>query len=123
MTSPPPSSHRSTQYFSIDAGSGMLFNVMPLDRERAAEYQLTVVAQDNGYPHQKALVAVTVVITDVNDHVPRFERQAYDVTVAERAPPSPILQLQVIVVVVVVDVVVVIVDVVSFGDGAQNNYV
>ena len=86
---------RSNQYFSIDTSTGTLYTVTPLDRERAASYQLTVVAQDNGYPHLNAMVGVEVIVTDVNDHAPRFERQSYEVTIAEKAPPSPIIQLKV----------------------------
>ncbi|KAJ8387281.1 hypothetical protein AAFF_G00159040 [Aldrovandia affinis] len=54
----------------------------PLDRETRAEYETVVVAEDGGVPPLLGTVALTIVVTDVNDNCPRFpEETRADVTV------------------------------------------
>ena len=86
---------RASQYFSIDPDTGILYTVVPLDRETTVSHKLTVVAQDGGLPILSAMATVTVLVSDINDHPPKFKRESYQVTVAEMAPPSGILQFQV----------------------------
>jgi len=49
---------------------------------------LQVSAEDGGTPRRSGSVVVDVVITDVNDNSPRFERAVYDVEITEHAPPQ-----------------------------------
>lgn len=64
-----------------------LQQVRALDRERRSEYRLTLVASDRG--HVTKLVetlVINVVVSDVNDNAPRFERQSYEIAAPEDAP-------------------------------------
>nr|XP_020659900.1 protocadherin-8 [Pogona vitticeps] len=63
----------------------------PLDRERVAEYNLTVVAEDLGSPPAKTVRRLTVRLADENDNAPRFARARYEVAVLENNPPGAYL--------------------------------
>jgi len=54
-----------------------------VDREMAAEYRLIVEAVDGGSPPLSGRVNVVVRVLDANDNSPVFDRQDYDVTIAE----------------------------------------
>ncbi len=56
-----------------------------LDRETTPSYALTVEAADGGVPALKGLMTVNVLIRDVNDNPPVFERTRYSATVPENA--------------------------------------
>uniref|UniRef100_K7FGK9 Protocadherin 12 n=1 Tax=Pelodiscus sinensis TaxID=13735 RepID=K7FGK9_PELSI len=67
----------------------MLLTNAVLDRERWAEYNLTLMVQDNGDYSLATWKHLTICISDVNDNPPLFERMMYDVTIAENnVPPS-----------------------------------
>nr|XP_056718519.1 protocadherin alpha-C1-like isoform X3 [Euleptes europaea] len=59
-----------------------------LDRERVAEYNLTVTASDLGSPPMASQKALRLQIADVNDNPPRFLTQRREVEVAENNPPG-----------------------------------
>lgn len=66
----------------------------PLDRESVSNYRLTLTAFDGGTPPRSASVQVAVVVLDVNDNRPTFDRSSYDVTVDENLPTgSTVLRL------------------------------
>ena len=48
-----------------------------------AEYRLTVEAVDGGSPPLSGSVAVVVRVLDANDNSPVFDRESYDVAIAE----------------------------------------
>lgn len=54
--------------FQLDSDSGTLYSNRPLDRERRADYRCSLDLSDN----QSALLVV--IVDDVNDNAPRFER-------------------------------------------------
>nr|XP_020655034.1 protocadherin alpha-2-like isoform X4 [Pogona vitticeps] len=60
----------------------------PLDREREAEYQLVVMAQDQGVPALSTSSSLVVPIGDVNDNAPAFAQPSYTVFVKENNPPG-----------------------------------
>ncbi|XP_078248621.1 protocadherin alpha-3 isoform X13 [Pogona vitticeps] len=60
----------------------------PLDREREAEYQLVVMAQDQGVPALSTSSSLVVPIGDVNDNTPAFAQPSYTVFVKENNPPG-----------------------------------
>ncbi|XP_061485321.1 protocadherin-8-like [Rhineura floridana] len=62
-----------------------------LDRERVAEYNLTVVAEDLGSPPAKTVRRLTVRLADENDNTPRFAKARYEVAVLENNPPGAYL--------------------------------
>uniref|UniRef100_S4R5U6 Cadherin domain-containing protein n=1 Tax=Petromyzon marinus TaxID=7757 RepID=S4R5U6_PETMA len=57
-----------------------------LDRETRARHSFVLRAWDGGSPPRWGAARVTVTITDVNDHVPRFERSEYLARVREGGP-------------------------------------
>ncbi|NWU30854.1 PCD12 protein, partial [Dyaphorophyia castanea] len=56
-----------------------------LDRERRAEYNLTLVVRDMGELSLAVLKHLTICISDVNDNAPAFEKAAYEAAVAENS--------------------------------------
>lgn len=69
--------------FSIDPVSGMVSVASALDRETTAEYNLLVVAEDQGRPARSATATLLVQVSDVNDNVPTFPEVEYQVEVLE----------------------------------------
>uniref|UniRef100_H3BYS3 Protocadherin 7 n=1 Tax=Tetraodon nigroviridis TaxID=99883 RepID=H3BYS3_TETNG len=65
-----------------------------LDREQRDSY-LTLRVRDGGDPPRSSQAILRVMITDVNDNSPRFEKSVYEADLPENSPPgSPILQLK-----------------------------
>ncbi|XP_064376835.1 protocadherin gamma-B5-like isoform X5 [Dromaius novaehollandiae] len=72
--------------FAVVASSGSSYKVVTaslLDRERAAEHNVTVVASDRGSPALSSRSALALAVSDVNDNAPVFEEAAYSAYVAE----------------------------------------
>uniref|UniRef100_A0A8C3U1Y8 Protocadherin 12 n=1 Tax=Catharus ustulatus TaxID=91951 RepID=A0A8C3U1Y8_CATUS len=66
-----------------------------LDRERRAEYNLTLVVRDMGELSLAVLKHLTICISDVNDNAPAFEEAAYEAAVAENsAAPAFLLTVR-----------------------------
>lgn len=63
----------------------------PLDRERVAEYNLTLVAEDLGSPPAKTVRRLTVRLADENDNPPSFARPRAEVVLPENNPPGAYL--------------------------------
>nr|XP_032810919.1 protocadherin-10 isoform X2 [Petromyzon marinus] len=78
--------------FALRASDGgedyTLVTATQLDREAAAEYNLTVVARDNGVPPLVSVKTFAVRVTDENDNAPRFSRSAYELHVPENNIPG-----------------------------------
>ena len=68
-----------------------------LDREVSPQgYNLTLRATDRGVPFRVKTKNVHVRLGDFNDHSPVFDREVYEVSVNESAPPgTPIVRLKV----------------------------
>lgn len=75
-----------TDLFRINASTGDIFLLRPLDRENVEEYTLTLVAMDTGSPPLTGSGVVRVAVLDVNDHSPEFARQEYVAEVTENLP-------------------------------------
>ncbi|XP_043826210.1 protocadherin-7 isoform X3 [Dromiciops gliroides] len=66
-----------------------------LDREQRDSYELTLRVRDGGDPPRSSQAILRVLITDVNDNSPRFEKSVYEADLAENSTPgTPILQLR-----------------------------
>ncbi|KAG9345783.1 hypothetical protein JZ751_008928 [Albula glossodonta] len=66
-----------------------------LDREQRDSYELTLRVRDGGDPPRSSQAILRVMITDVNDNNPRFEKSVYEADLAENSSPgAPILQLK-----------------------------
>ncbi|XP_075707206.1 protocadherin-8-like [Rhinoderma darwinii] len=63
--------------------SFMIVTTTALDREKIAEYNLTLVAEDMGFPSLKTIKLYTVRVCDENDNAPQFTKQIYEVSVLE----------------------------------------
>ncbi|XP_071884699.1 cadherin EGF LAG seven-pass G-type receptor 2 isoform X3 [Anas platyrhynchos] len=74
-------------HFYIDAQTGALDVVSPLDYEASKEYTLRIRAQDGGRPPLSNISGlVTVQVLDVNDNAPIFVSTPFQATVLENVP-------------------------------------
>ncbi|KAL1023572.1 hypothetical protein UPYG_G00042580 [Umbra pygmaea] len=76
----------SSDYFSIDRETGVIWIVCMLDQEDKQQHKLTVRAVDGGVPALSSEVTVMVEVTDLNDNAPAFTEGVYEATVSELAP-------------------------------------
>ncbi|PKU33796.1 protocadherin gamma-c5-like [Limosa lapponica baueri] len=88
-----PNSH-----FSLDVKQqqdGKLFPELvlehALDREEQPELQLVLTAMDGGSPARSGTAQITVLVLDVNDNAPTFDRATYKVQVLENTPVGALL--------------------------------
>ncbi|KAM3934041.1 protocadherin-8-like [Leptodactylus fuscus] len=63
--------------------SYMIVTTSTLDREKIAEYNLTLVAEDLGIPSLKTIKQYTIRVSDENDNAPQFTKQIHEVSVLE----------------------------------------
>ncbi|XP_078459193.1 protocadherin Fat 1-like isoform X2 [Lampetra planeri] len=78
--------------FSVDAESGWVRTLRPLDREARAGHELVVVATDLGDPARlSATASVRVAVADANDCPPRFSRDTYAGDVPEDSAPGQVV--------------------------------
>ncbi|XP_053313620.1 protocadherin-8-like [Spea bombifrons] len=68
--------------------SFMIVTTSSLDREKIAEYNLTVVAEDKGYPSLKTNYHYTIRVSDENDNPPMFSKPAFEVSILENNAPG-----------------------------------
>jgi len=59
-----------------------------VDREACDHYTLVVFADDAGSPPRSASLHVDVVVTDINDHRPVWQRVNYDTEISENVDPA-----------------------------------
>ncbi|XP_053561322.1 cadherin EGF LAG seven-pass G-type receptor 2-like [Bombina bombina] len=80
--------------FTIDADTGAVTTTMQLDYEDQVSYTLAVTAQDNGIPQKSDTTYLEILVIDVNDNPPIFQRSSYSGSVPEDAPPyTSVLQI------------------------------
>ncbi|RZF33422.1 hypothetical protein LSTR_LSTR009613 [Laodelphax striatellus] len=80
------SSQSHSDWFQIDARSGLITTKSHIDCETDPVPRLTVVATDSGSPPLSSTAVVLVTIHDVNDNEPIFDQSFYNVTVPENEP-------------------------------------
>ncbi|XP_067298830.1 protocadherin-8-like [Pseudorasbora parva] len=68
--------------------SFMIVTTSPLDREKIAEYNLTVVAEDLGSPPLRTVKQYTIRLSDENDNNPVFSQPVYEVSLVENNAPG-----------------------------------
>ncbi|XP_061100562.1 protocadherin Fat 1a isoform X2 [Conger conger] len=83
----------SSDYFSIDRDSGIIWTARVLDHEEQPRHRLTVRAVDGGVPALSSEVEVFVDVTDLNDNPPAFTQRLYEATVGELAPRGHFISL------------------------------
>ncbi|XP_039632262.1 protocadherin beta-5-like [Polypterus senegalus] len=59
-----------------------------LDREKTPQYNITIVATDQGEPSLSATYTILLAVSDVNDNPPRFEQQHYTTYIMENNSPG-----------------------------------
>lgn len=74
--------------FALDPLTGGLTTKTQLDRETISEYEIRVVARDQGVPPQSSTATVFLTVLDVNDNNPEFYPQKYFVPVSEDTAPG-----------------------------------
>lgn len=73
--------------FTVDAVSGVVSTVRPLDAEANQTYQFVIIARDNdGDSPRSSSAAVTIAVRDLNDNSPVFDRTQHSASVEESAP-------------------------------------
>nr|XP_056718892.1 protocadherin beta-16-like [Euleptes europaea] len=60
----------------------------PLDREKVPEYNITITATDRGSPRLTTKRTITVLISDINDNSPGFEKAKYEMQLWENNIPG-----------------------------------
>lgn len=77
----------SNPYFTIDAISGTISTLQPLDADTSPNRIITVIASDNDGPTSlSSSVEVTIRVLDVNDLSPLFNQSSYVQRVPEGSP-------------------------------------
>ncbi|XP_067588116.1 protocadherin beta-18-like [Pseudorca crassidens] len=84
--SPNPHFHLKLQDSEAGRKYAELLLDQPLDREKEPELRLTLTALDGGSPPRSATALVRVLVSDINDNAPEFERSVYEVLVPENSP-------------------------------------
>ncbi|XP_072233193.1 cadherin EGF LAG seven-pass G-type receptor 1 isoform X2 [Leuresthes tenuis] len=77
--------------FQIEPYSGIIRTARKLDRENVPVYNLRAFAVDRGVPPLKAAVSVHVVVQDINDNAPVFERDELFIDVEENRPVGSVV--------------------------------
>ncbi|XP_014832946.1 PREDICTED: cadherin-23-like [Poecilia mexicana] len=82
--------------FQLDASSGILSLVQPLNYSEVKEFTLSVQASDGGSPSLVGNGSVVVKVKDVNNNPPKFSKERYDVAISENlASGASILTMEV----------------------------
>ncbi|XP_042158915.1 protocadherin alpha-3-like isoform X10 [Oncorhynchus tshawytscha] len=63
----------------------------PLDRESVSQYNVTIIAMDEGTPPLSSTSVITVRVSDVNDNAPRFSEPIINVYVKENRPVGDVI--------------------------------
>lgn len=74
--------------FSVDADTGAVTILQPLDYDTIQKYHLNITARDLGFKPHKATAMLTVTLTDINDNSPVFNQSVYEAFISENLPPS-----------------------------------
>ena len=85
----------NSNHFTIDAINGSIYTKVALDREQQQRYELSVVAIDSAAAARSSRLIVTVIVQDVNDNGPVFEKVEYSVEIKEEHIAQDFLTLQV----------------------------
>lgn len=77
--------------FLIETYSGIIRIARKLDRENVPVYNLRAFAVDRGVPPLKAAVPIRVVVQDINDNAPVFEKDVLFIDVEENSPVGSVV--------------------------------
>lgn len=74
--------------FAVNAVTGSVTILQPLDYDLIQEYHLNITAEDLGFKPKTAVAMLTVTLTDINDNAPTFNQSEYHAYIAENKPPN-----------------------------------
>nr|XP_020468749.1 protocadherin-16-like [Monopterus albus] len=77
-----------SNWFSIDPITGIITTLSQMDYEKNPNPSITVVATDGGKPPLSSTAVVKVILQDINDNEPVFERNLYNVSIKENTAPG-----------------------------------
>uniref|UniRef100_A0A3Q3WKM9 Cadherin EGF LAG seven-pass G-type receptor 1 n=1 Tax=Mola mola TaxID=94237 RepID=A0A3Q3WKM9_MOLML len=77
--------------FIIETYSGIIRTARKLDRENVPVYSLRAFAVDRGVPPLKAAVPIHLVVQDINDNAPVFEKDELFIDVKENSPVGSVV--------------------------------
>ncbi|KAF7668280.1 hypothetical protein LDENG_00021540 [Lucifuga dentata] len=77
--------------FFIEPYSGIIRTARKLDRENVPVYNLKAFAVDKGVPPLKAAVSIHIVVQDINDNAPVFEKDELFIDVKENSPVGSVV--------------------------------
>ena len=69
--------------FKVDTYSGDLLIMAEVDRETRDHYTLNITVFDMGLPSRSTFTILDVVVMDVNDFAPQFQKSSYTVSISE----------------------------------------
>lgn len=73
----------TAEYYANGRSQLQLIVTGKLDRETENNYNLLILAEDGGQPAKTGTLTLSIVIGDINDHPPIFEKAMYNISVAE----------------------------------------
>ena len=78
--------------FSIKPSSGEIRMNSPIDYESKTSHQIIIEAEDSGQPVLKSQMKLEILVKDVNDNAPVFDKDTYSVALSEtHLPGAPLL--------------------------------
>ncbi|XP_047210199.1 protocadherin alpha-3-like [Girardinichthys multiradiatus] len=81
--------------FKLDTNYKNYYSLLvdgPLDRENVSNYNLTIVANDDGTPQLSSMSRVSIIVSDVNDNAPLFSDDVINVYVRENSAVGAVLK-------------------------------
>lgn len=80
----------NTGDFTINPVTGKVYTTTTLDRETFDEYNISIIASDNGVNTNTAVSQLIVTVLDINDSPPVFEMSSYNISISEDSPETTI---------------------------------
>nr|XP_046188704.1 protocadherin alpha-8-like isoform X2 [Oncorhynchus gorbuscha] len=80
--------------FLLESSQGKYYTVVlgeTLDREITSQYNVTIIARDEGTPPLSSTSIITVHVSDVNDNTPRFPEPTVNVFLKENSPARSVI--------------------------------
>uniref|UniRef100_A0A8C6UYA7 Cadherin EGF LAG seven-pass G-type receptor 1a n=1 Tax=Neogobius melanostomus TaxID=47308 RepID=A0A8C6UYA7_9GOBI len=77
--------------FHIEVSTGIIRTNRKLDRENVPVYNLKAFAVDKGVPPLKAAVNIRIIVKDINDNAPVFEKDELFIKVEENSPVGSVV--------------------------------
>lgn len=59
----------------LDSETGLITTLLSLDREAKSSYKIIIEVSDDGQPPQSATRVLHINVLDIDDHLPRFNRE------------------------------------------------